>query len=626
MCSAENGLHRSLGTKEVFAIASGAMISSGLFVLPAVVFLKAGPAILIAYFLASLFIIPSMFSKAELATAMPKSGGIYFYINRSLGALFGTFTGFASWFSLSLKSAFALVGIGVFLEPLIPFYSPDMVKIIAIGCTLVFTVMNLVSVKESGRVQFFMVAILLTILGGFVILGIPHVDVHHFQPFAKGNMHSIILVTGMIFISYGGLTKVASMAEEIKNPKRAIPVGMFSAYFVVSLLYFLSIFVTIGVLQSKAMQDTLTPLSSAAETFLGRPGYVILSLAAMMAFITTANAGLMAASRSPMAMARDNLLPPFIGKVSKKYQTPVLSILLTSAFMISCITFLEIEDLVKVASTMKLIMFTMVNISVILMRQSKIVSYRPSFKSPFYPYLQIAGAIVYIILILKMGRLSLILTGAFFLLSVVWYFIYVRSENSQKSAFIHMMEDLTNKEIVEDEARLEAELITILRERDQIKEDRFDTIISRSPIMDMDRKVSREEFFHEAATVIGSRWNIDVKKVEEKLQLREEQASTLIYPGVAVPHAIPHIILEGEHTFDIVLVRNKHGIVWNEAGDIVYTAFCLVGTKDERNFHLKALMSIAQILQDPEFHDQWMKARTPEEMRSVVLLTKRRRS
>jgi len=274
---------------------------------------------------------------------------------------------------------------------------------------------------------------------------------------------------------------------------------------------------------------------------------------------------------------------------------------------------------------MKLLMFTFVNISVILMRQSKIVSYRPSFKSPFYPVLPIAGIIAYIFLILQMGRLPLLLSGAFFLISTGWYFFYVRSRATQKSAFIHMMEDLTNKEIVDDEAQLEAELIELLRERDEIKEDRFDQIITKAAVMDMDHTVTREEFFHIASEVIADRWKIDASKVEEKLQMREEQASTLIYPGVAVPHAIPHIVIEGQHTFDIVLVRNKYGIQWNDEGDVVYTAFCLMGTKDERNFHLKALMSIAQILQDPEFHDLWMKARTPEELRSVILITKRRR-
>lgn len=619
------GLHRSLGTKEVFAVASGAMISSGLFVLPAVVYLKIGPSVLTAYLLASLFIIPSMLAKAELATAMPKSGGVYFFVNRSFGPLFGTFTGFASWFSLSLKSAFALVGIGVFLEPFLPSSSPDIVRIIAVGCTLVFTVLNLLSVKESGRIQFYLVLFLLVILGGFAAAGLPHIRAEHFSPYNMGDPGSLILVTGMIFISFGGLTKVASIAEEIKNPKRSIPAGMFSAFFVVSGLYILCIFVTIGTTAPETLRSTLIPLSTAAGNFLGRPGYLLLSFAAMLAFITTANAGLMAASRSPLAMSRDNLLPPRMGEVNPRFQTPVLSILLTAAFMIGCIVFLDIESLVKVASTMKLLMFAMVNASVILMRQSKIVSYRPSFKMPLYPVLPAAGILIYLALIFQMGRLPLILSGGFFLLSALWYLFYVRSQNSRKSAFIHMMEDLTNKEIVEDEAQLESELISILRERDSIKEDRFDAIIGQSPILDLDALMSRQEFFQLAAQVIGERWHIEAAKVEEKLHAREDQSSTLIYPGVAVPHAIPHIIIEGEHSFDILLVRNKKGILWNEEKELVHTAFCLVGSKDERNFHLKALMSIAQILQDPEFHGQWIKARTPEEMRSVVLLTKRKR-
>ncbi|MBI9101748.1 MAG: amino acid permease [Spirochaetales bacterium] len=625
MADSDQHLRKTLGLKEVFAISTGSMISSGLFVLPAVVFLKAGPSILVAYLLASLFIIPSMLSKAELATAMPKAGGIYFFITRSFGPLFGTFTGLASWFSLSLKSSFALVGIGVFLEPLVPHYSPNMVKMIAVGFTLLFTVLNLLSSKESGRVQFILVVFLLIVLAGFIFFGVSRVELSRFQDFAPKGWKVLPLVTGMIFISYGGLTKVASMAEEIKDPKKMIPLGMFSAYGVVSLIYLLAIFVTIGVIPDEVMRGSLTPLSTAAESYAGSAGFLILAVAAMLAFVTTANAGLMAASRSPLAMSRDNLLPPLLGRVGRRFHTPVFAILLTSAFMITCIVFLDIEHLVKVASTMKLLMFTMVNISVIFMRQSKIVSYRPSFRAPFYPVLQIIGILVYVFLILQMGRLSLILSGAFFLISVIWYFVYVKSRASQKSAFIRMMEGLTNKDIVEDEASLEGELIDLLRERDQIKEDRFDSIIANALVMDMDMSVSRAEFFHLVAEEVSDRWKIETAKVEEKLQIREAQASTLIYPGVAIPHAIPHIIIEGTHTFDIVLVRNKNGIVWNEAGDIVYTAFCLLGTKDERNFHLKALMSIAQILQDPEFHELWMHARSPEELRTVILVTKRRR-
>lgn len=621
-----HNLKKSLTSKEVFAISTGAMISSGIFVLPAVVYQKAGPSIILAYLLASLFIIPSLFSKAELATAMPKSGGTYFFIIRSLGPMFGAFTGFANWFSVSLKSAFALIGIGVFLGPLFPASSEWTVKFIAIGFTVFFTILNLLSVKESGRLQYILVLFLLLVLGYYIAIGSPKIEIMNFQPFLPNGFKAVILVTGMIFVSYGGLTKIASIAEEIKDPAKAIPRGMFSAYAVVTVIYLLVVSVTIGLLAPNVLSNALTPLSTAAESITGRSGFIILAVAAMLAFVTTANAGLMAASRVPMAMARDNLLPGYFGRISKKLHTPVLSIIITSVFMVICIVFLNIEDLVKVASTMMLLLFTMVNISVILMRQSKIISYRPSFKAPLYPWLQIAGILVYLVLIAQMGALSLILTAVFFVMSIVWYLVYVRKRSNLKSAFIHMMEDITNKEIVGDNTNLADELLQILRERDQITEDRFDSIIAKSEILDMEKTCTREELFTEISAIISKRWNIDADHVRKKFLEREKESSTLIYPGVAVPHAIPHIIIEGNHNFDIIPVRNKYGIIWNENKDIVYTAFCLIGSKDERNFHLKALMSIAQILQDPDFHGLWTKARNAEELRSVILVTKRRRS
>ena len=113
-------LKRELGLLAVFCIASGAMISSGLFILPAIVFLRVGPATLMVYVLAGIFMLPSILSKIELATAMPKSGGSYFFIERSMGPLPGTLTGLANWLSISLKTAFALVGIGAFITLFYP--------------------------------------------------------------------------------------------------------------------------------------------------------------------------------------------------------------------------------------------------------------------------------------------------------------------------------------------------------------------------------------------------------------------------------------------------------------------------------------------------------------------------
>ena len=162
-------LKKELGLLDVFAIAAGAMISSGLFVLPAIAFSKAGPAVILSYLFASILIIPSVLSKAELATAMPRAGGTYFFVERSLGPVLGLFSGFASWFSLALKSAFAVVGMAILIEVVLQtVFGTQLgewfIKLIAVACCLVFTVLNVVSVKQTSRFQVLLVGMLLAIL------------------------------------------------------------------------------------------------------------------------------------------------------------------------------------------------------------------------------------------------------------------------------------------------------------------------------------------------------------------------------------------------------------------------------------------------------------------------------
>jgi amino acid transporter/mannitol/fructose-specific phosphotransferase system IIA component (Ntr-type) len=610
-------LKKELNTLEVFSISSGAMISSGLFILPSIVFLKAGPSIILSYIFAALVVIPAMLSKAELATAMPKAGGVYFFVHRSLGPLFGTFTGFASWFALSLKSAFALVGIGIFLEPLFPGVSIGTVKLIAIGFTVFFTILNIFSVKKSGRFQVILLFGLIAILVFYIFSGLNYIDVQRYVPFKPYGWKSILTVTGMIFISFGGLTKIASIAEEVKDPAKTIPRGMFSAFAVVVLLYVLTIFVTVGVLDNAEFRNTLTPLSTGAARYMGNIGYIILSLAAMLAFITTANGGLMAASRNPLAMSKDNLLPAFFSRVNLRFKTPAVSVLMTAFFMTLVISFLDIESLVKVASTMKLILFSFVNISVILMRESKIVSYKPAFKAPLYPYLQIAGVAVYLALIIEMGIVPLLITSGLFILSLAWYLLYSKSRSSKDSALIHIAERITAKDI--ESSTLRDELRGILLERDEIIEDRFDRIIKGARIVDLDGDHDVKSLFNVLSKTFAEIFNIPPNTVCDLLIKREAETTTVIHTGLA----IPHIIIEGNEKFDIVIARSQSGIDFLIDNPPVHIVFALAGTKDERNFHLQALMAIAQIVQNKDFTNNWMKVRDPEDLRNLILLAQR---
>ena len=138
-------LLRQLSGVGVFSISTGAMISSGLFILPGLVYAKVGPAVILAYIIAGILVLPALFAKAELTTAMPKAGGSYFFIERSMGSAAGTIGGFSSWFSLSLKSAFALVGIGAFATLINPNISELEIKLIASGFCIIFIIINLIS-------------------------------------------------------------------------------------------------------------------------------------------------------------------------------------------------------------------------------------------------------------------------------------------------------------------------------------------------------------------------------------------------------------------------------------------------------------------------------------------------
>jgi basic amino acid/polyamine antiporter, APA family len=623
-------LEKQLNTLAIFSIGAGAMISSGLFVLPAIAYRTAGAGILFAYLLAGVLMLPALFSQLELATAIPKAGGTYFFLERILGSAVGTVAGVANWFSIALKSALALVGIGIFATILFPGITSFEIKLIALGACLFFAVSNIFSVEASGVIQVILVFLLIVILSVFVIAGYPFISFNRIGGAVKWGIPELLTATGMVFISYGGITKIASVSEDAKDPSRSLVRGGFAAFIVVQILYLLVVLVVIGVVEAENLVVSLTPVTEAASRI--HPGSafskilgILTAGAGILAFITTANAGIMSASRVPLSMSRDSLLPKFIGKVSTKRKTPAPAVIVTSLFMALIIIFLDVENLAKTASAFMLLLFFLINLSVVVIRTSRFATYKPAIKTPFYPVIQIIGMIAYLILLSLIGMLELILAGGIAFASLLWYFIYARKKVTRKSALIHMIQLLTEPEREGEERELENELLEILFERDEITEDRFDRIIREAPVLDFQATISRKELFEKMAEIISDKWSVDPAAVVEKLEARETEASTLIYPGVALPHAVPHIVLEGKGRFDIIIVRNRYGIKWNESGDVVYTAFGMIGTKDQRDFHLRALMSIAQVLQDTKFHEEWHAARNPKELRTSILLAKRRR-
>ena len=609
-------LKKSLNFLDLFCIATGAMISSGLFILPGLAFSKAGPSVILSYLLAGILCIPALLSKAELTTAMPKAGGDYFYIMRGFGPLLGTIAGLSAWFSLSLKGAFALLGMGAYLS----IFTNLPLNIIAFWLCLFFVFLNLIGVKEASRLQVLVVLCLLGILLAYIISGSSSVSHKNFSPFFSKGLTATLSTASFVFISFGGLTKIAALAEEVDKPGKNIPLALILSLLVTSVIYSLVIFVTIGVMEPGNLKNTLTPISDGAGVFGGGLFKILISVAAFLAFISTANSAIMTASRYPLGMSRDKLLPTVFQKVSCKFRTPYVSIFLTGAFMISAILLLKLDILVKVASSLLILLFISANATLILFRESKLSSYRPKFYSPFYPYVQILGILAGAVLLIEMGTFIISLTGLFVFLGFMWYKSYVQNRVSRDSALIYLLEKLVakDKELTSD--NILVELKDIVLERDQTIKDKFHRLIEKAEVLDIEGPIKMEDFFKQASGILARRLGADPQYLFREFMEREKQSSTVISKGLA----IPHIVIEGKNIFEVLLVRVKTGIIFPK-DEVVHTAFVLVGSSDERNLHLKVLSAIAQVTQEEKFYDKWFQAANDEELKNIVLLAERRR-
>jgi amino acid transporter/mannitol/fructose-specific phosphotransferase system IIA component (Ntr-type) len=605
-------LSKGLKLIDIFSIAAGAMVSAGIFILPGIAYQKCGASVIFVYFIAGILSIPGVISIAELVTAMPKAGGGYFFVTRSLGAGVGTIAGVLSWLSLIFKTTFALVGLATYVSLIVSINS----HIVGILVCTAFLAINYFGIKKAGRVQVFLVLILFLILIFYIIYGARFIDVNNYTPFLKGGLQNIISTTGFIFVSYGGLLKVASLAEEVEDSKK-LPKGMLTALGIICIVYTALVFVTVGVLNGDILSKSITPISDGGFAVLGVKGKILLSVAAIIGFISASNVGIMSASRYPYALSQDQMFPALFKKVSKKFKTPYWSIFITGLIIIIGL-FLKLNILIEVASTSLILTYILANISIIIMRESKLINYKPQYKAPFYPYVQILGIILYSFLIFEIGKEALIATMFFIFVSIVVYFFYGRKRKQKEFALLHVIERVIDKNITG--TSLEKELRKILRERDSIKEDQFDKIIKKCVVLDFNEKINYKDVYETVSKKLTKRLNMSEKKIFSMLMDKEKKYSSVISETVA----IPHIVIKGKNKFEMVIIRGKKGIEYPDEKTPVIV-FILLGTIDKRNFHLKALSAIAQIIHNRNFKENWLNAKNKDVLKEIILMSRRER-
>lgn len=416
-------LKRELGFWDALTIGAGTMIGAGIFLLAGVALEMSGPAAIFAYLIAGVVCMITASSAAELATGMPTSGGDYFFVSRSLGPAMGAISGVGIWLSLTFAIAFYLFGLGEYLSQFLPvtaFWGA------VIGGVLL-TILNVVGAKESGRTQVVVVIVLFAILGTFSVMGVFHIDASNYDPFMPFGFDSISATTALVFVSFLGFVKIAAVAEEIKNPSKNLPRALIGSVALVTVLYVVIVLVIGGMFEQSTIADVRDPLTSAARTILGSPGAVAVIIAGLLATLSSANASIMASSRINLAMARDRMVPNWLADIHKRLLTPYRAIILTGVLALLFLLLESLEDLAKIASVLQLYSYAALNIGCVVLRVSHPDWYKPTYRTPGTPWLQILAAIGCLSIIVYSGTFAQIAVVVLIIGSLLWYVAWGRS-------------------------------------------------------------------------------------------------------------------------------------------------------------------------------------------------------
>ena len=425
-------LQRTLSLPGAIAVSVGGMLS-GIFVLPGLAVGITGSSVWLAFLVAALCILPAVLSKSELATAMPKSGGTYVYIERAFGPLFGTIAGIGLWLSLLLKSAFSLVGLSFYLYVLIE-VDESYTKYIALLALLFILLLNVFGVKKVEKTQLVIVTISVLSLITIVFFGFNSFDSKLMEPVFSEGGSGFIAGVAFLYISYAGVTKIAAVAGEIKNPEKNLPRTMIISLLLITTVYVLVALVLVGNVDQSVLSTDIKPIHTLFQTIGGDYFGYFAAVVGVITLMSMANSGVLASSRFPFAMSKDKMMPSFLGVVNSKFMTPVAAILTTSLLIGLAIVYLDVIKIAKLASAFKVLMFIFNELSVIVLRETNAQWYKPSFRSPLYPYVQLFGVLSGIVLLAFLGIMPIVSVFGVFALGFIIFLIYGR--NSDRSGVI----------------------------------------------------------------------------------------------------------------------------------------------------------------------------------------------
>ncbi|HOW72372.1 MAG TPA: amino acid permease [Phycisphaerae bacterium] len=466
----EHRLRRVLGPIQLTFLGIGCIIGTGIFVLTGVAAHdKAGPALMLSFAVAGMACIFAALCYAEFASMIPVAGSAYTYAYATLGELLAWIIGwdlileygvasaavangwshyfqqFIGMFGLHLPSFLTVAPFDFSPETGLPQMTRSLIDFPAMFIVVAMTILLVIGIRESAGFNAIMVVIKLTVVLLVIVVGWSFVKPENWQPFAPygygglsffgttvwgdvsrgGEPMGMMAGAATIFFAYIGFDAVSTQAEEARNPRRDVPIGIIASLIVCTVLYIGVAAVLTGMVRYDQIEIN-APVAAAFKHVGLRWAEFVISLGALAGITSVLLVLMLSQPRVLLAMARDRLLPPaFFATVHPRFQTPWKSSIVTGIFVGLMAAVLPLRILAELVNIGTLLAFTIVCAAVLIMRRTQPNAERP-FRVPFAPVIPLLGMIMCLLLMFSLPWQNWVRLGVWLAVGFVIYFGYGR--------------------------------------------------------------------------------------------------------------------------------------------------------------------------------------------------------
>ncbi|MFF6015558.1 APC family permease [Lysinibacillus fusiformis] len=436
-------LKKTLGAFDLILLGVGAIVGTGIFILPGTVAAThAGPGIVFSFIIAAIVCAFAGMCYSEFASSVPVTGSAYTYGYIVFGEIIAWLVGWALLLEYGLAVAAVATGWSSYLNSLLAGFHIGLPQAIsgafnpAAGTymnvpaiLIIFATAFLLTlgIKESTRFNTWMVFLKVAVILLFIGVGVFYVKPTNWEPFLPFGISGVFSGAALVFFAYLGFDAVSSAAEEVKNPQRNMPIGIIGSLLICTVLYVAVSMVLTGIVPYHAL-NVSDPVSYVMQMVHQDWIAGIISLGAVVGMMTVILVMSYGGTRLLYALGRDGLLPKSMAELSPKFKTPVKNTWIFALLVAFCAGFVPLSKLAELVNMGTLVAFTIVSIGVVYLRKNKNI---PSggFKVPFFPVLPILSFLLCLFLISQLSVLTWVACGIWFIIGLIVYLAYGRKHS-----------------------------------------------------------------------------------------------------------------------------------------------------------------------------------------------------